>query len=422
MKYTYEHYNRFPYSKFSSYARMAFKHFGFSKKMLDHLKDYKINQHFNKLERNKIIENLIKLEEKDNIEFSNIVFDQLRELYIQESHSEFKMSDFNGSIESDYYKNPFTNRVIPVLEREEIKQIQCSRIMNRHLFADVDRLSFIEYNNQKIKSVTDDIGIVEGSFDYKLFSNYIILHEMAHDTDYQNYLLFKDYSMNSPITLETHHISENDADVLSMLMTIKIHRLTYEQAERLIRMVISFRSVINEKKHVDDSMKSLAIDSQFHHLTEHSLIIVLGLIKKFDTHFIFNMTSQDMLKLSFKILKESFNVDFKKNCIHHLLPYNYNKFLQECSTEKFRSMFNYYIISMYSQEDIVQINNMDEMDKIRAINYFRERFIRKLYDVTLDESNIDFRLKVSFEYAHIINDDFSWLMDSEYFESTINKF
>jgi hypothetical protein len=423
MKETYQHYFKHPYSKFKDYFKVSLRDFGFSRKMFSHLVDFNNNKKLNKIDRNIKMKRLIDLQNSNKFEFENVFISELRSLYHFDDHSKFEIPEFIGSIQSTYYRNPFSKRIIVLLDskKERFKPIQCCRMRDKHLHSDFSNISFIDYSEENFKIAADIINIAEDSPDYHLFKHFIILHEMAHDTDYQNYMLFKDYSEGFPILAETYCMAENDADILAILYLIKHYSMEQQKAKDLIQMILKFRSVINKDKYIEKIAKIYYVDSEFKHLTEPSLLILLGLVCSKSMEYFFNLTTDDMILLSMRIIEKSRCRLFRKNCYSNMLPLNSEEFFEDVLSEKFQTLFSYYLVSIYGYDKVMETSKLPYEDQLTRANKFKEILIKKLYDPIFDEVNADFRLKVSFEYSLLSDDDYYWLFELKFFEDILKE-
>lgn len=423
MKQTYQHYFRHPYSRFKDYFKVSLRDFGFSRKMFSHLVDFNNNKKLNKIDRNTKMKRLIDLQNSNKFEFENVFISELRSIYHFDDHSKFEIPDFIGSIQSTYYINPFSKRIIVLLDskEEKFKPIQCCRMRDKHLHSDIGNISFIEYSEDNFKEAASIININESSSSYDLFKHFIILHEMAHDTDYQNYILFKDYSEGFPILAETYCIAENDADILAILHLIKHYSMNQKEAKDLIQMILKFRSVINKSKYIDKMVSSHYVDSEFKHLTEPSLLILLGLVYSKDISYFLNLTNDEMILLSMKIIDKSRCMMFRKNCYTNMLPLNSDEFFEDVLSERFQTLFSYYLLSIYGYDKVMETSKLPYDQQLINANKFKDKLIRKLYDPIFDEVNADFRLKVSFEYSLLSDDDYYWLFELKFFEEILKE-
>lgn len=423
MNETYQHYFKHPYSRFKDYFKVTLRDFGFSKKTLQHLISFNTNKKLNKIDRDNRMKDLVNLERNNKAVFEKTFIAELRSIYHFDDHLNFDISDFKGVIETSCYRNPFSQRIIVLLEDKDkyCKPIQCCRIRDKHLYSDWSNISFIDYSEDKFKEAANIINMDETSPLYPLFKHYIVLHEMAHDTDYQNYILFKDYSEGLPILAETYCIAENDADILSVLYLIKQYSMTHEQAKDLIQMILKFRSIINKHKYIERSV-SFSSDSEFKYLTEPSLLIILGLVHTKNMDYFFDLTVDDMILMSMKIIEKSRCMLFRKNCYNNMLPTNSDEFFEDILSEKFQAFFNYYLVSIYGFNKVLELNKMTYEEKQNMANDFKSKLIRKLYDPIFDEAHVDLRLKIGFEYSFITDDDYYWLFNLQFLQDILNEF
>lgn len=369
---------------------------------------FKINKVKYILNKRDLFNSLVALEESNNTAFLNGSVNALAELF-KSNHFNYPLgglidSNLLKNLKTGAYINPFTEQPI-LLSVVSDDSNKCIRFSTKYLFSGGDETSTVVINDNDTREIAVSMRLSESLVNREdIAREYIIYHELSHDSHFQNYRIYKDaVKMASDIPKKTKRLQEIEADISSILYIIKNRKLNDVDAFDLINGVMNFRCSISAKTALDVAIKCPTEDSVHYHITQPSLLILSRMINDEGIGFIHQMKNLEIANIAYHIANIVSDDYYFYNYIS-LLPTDSDEFktyLLDTANEKLTC---FYLLSYYGEE-ITTFSDAPIDIRKEKFSVMADELVKKLYskDELISKHSLFFRTLVAYQYAININ-------------------
>lgn len=360
-----------------------------------------------------MFEQLINIEKKFPMNFNSDainIFEKIYSIHKKPKNFHIKglvtatlINDLFMEDNTDYYCiNPFTDDYIKVNINGSNTNC-CFQTKNRHLYTENSHIANVFINKDGVNGIIEEFKV--GLFEKEsIIRDYIVYHELAHDSHFQNYLNYQDIKANNKdYHKEVQTNNETQADIASIIMIIKERKLAIDDALSFIQAVMTFRNNTFLKAKPDQAMSCVIDDTTATHTTQPGIVILLRMIKEHGLDFIYKMKGKEISSIAYQIGNISVDTSYREHIYRTLLPKSEDDFKLMIDDGDAASILAYYSISYVEFDDVVKFKDINNITKEEAffvknivINYLSYKLYNPL-DVMV-RLNAEFRVKFSFEY------------------------
>lgn len=401
---TYMTYQRYADRNLSSFLKSLLKERSYHPKTLVDIVFFNFNKHQYIVNKRDIFNALVALEENNKNEFLNSSGQALAHLFKSSPFSRevggLINAELLSNLKSGFYINPFTNQPIEMsVVSNDVNK--CVRFSTKYLFVGENDTSTIIINEQDIAEINELMHLPDDMKDRDaIIKEYTIYHELAHDSHFQNYRLYKDaVKMGVDIPKRTKMLQEIESDISSILYLIKDRKLNIEEAFEVINGVVNFRCGINFKTTWDKSLQCPTEDTIHYHITQPALLVLSRMINDEGVRFIHNMSCIEITNIAYHIA-DMVDDSYYLHSYKTLLPVDKNEFKYYLLDTSNESMVFFYLLSYYGGE-VVNYGDKSLDFRKEKFDEMAEKLVEKLYsdnDLVINNA-LYFRTLVGFQYA-----------------------
>jgi hypothetical protein len=404
---SYHQYMQNPDRKLISFLKAVHSRKKMSSNILIDILFFSSNKYRYVFNKRDIFNALVLFEEKDNTQFINSSAKTLADLFYPTSFEGNVGPVINATvlphIKTGLYINPFTQQPIEVhISQDEKDMNKCIKYSTKYLFSGVGEYSKIVINYDDITDITASMKLPDSLANHRAIAQeYIIYHELSHDSHYQNYRMYKDATkMNVDLPKKTKVLQEIESDISSVLYVIKDRKLDISDAFELLNGVLNFRCSITVKNAPDTAVRCLTEESIHYHVTQPSLLVLSRIINDQGVGFIHNMSTLEITTIAYHIAELVYDESFLTKQYKSLLPKNPDEFRLELLDTQIEAVSAFYLLSFYG-DSLLEFMNADIEIRRNKFEDMVDQLINKLYSdkENIVKNSLLFRVLVAYQFA-----------------------
>jgi len=410
-KEAYQQYKQYPEERFLHYFYYSLKNNKFLVSTIINLIMFRQNKKkWLSFQKMKLIE-LVHLENTDIEVFRYLTLSEFKTIYYQnrkevayskiltDENINYLFINNKCSLKDIYYLNPFTQQPVMILKESE-KTTGCYRTKKNYLINDFN-ISKIFINDQGISKIIDYFEIKNNKYDF-LIKTYVLYHELAHDSYFQHYTIFKEQlNYDGCLSYYTNRWCETHADLSAIMLLIKNHDLNNFQIIKIMKGVFNLR---NQPINTDDtSSRSINEETSHIHCTQPGLLLLSRFIMDYGSEIIKKMTPIHINTIAACMSDIALDSDFRNFIYTEILPIDNNYLKHQLDNMCNLKILFYYTLLYLGVDGTQQFLDVNKSidDKLLIKDNIVSNLIDKLYnnDELTKKCNQEFRVKFSFEYA-----------------------